>query len=89
LPPDSLLASGVSGLGYPHICVASAPQYLKLVSCNCARILTVATLVLKAAIKLIKVMSHGNDVCDIIIGHMRSVDTQTKIQTDVENVQQS
>jgi len=47
----------------------------------CARLLTVATLytsrVLKADVKSAKVKSHGNNVCDVIIGHMISGDAQT------------
>jgi len=54
-------------------------------TCNCARLLIVATLVLKAAVKS---RLHGNNVCDIITGHIRSVDAQTKIQTGTENVKQ-
>ena len=49
---------------------------------NCARLLAVATPVLKAAVKSAKVKSHGNSVCGIIIVHVMSADTQTNKQTD-------
>ena len=39
--------------------------------------------------KLTKVKSHGTNVHDIIDAHMISVDAQTKIPTDTENVKQS
>ena len=50
---------------------------------NCARLLTVATPVLKAAVKSTKVKLHGNSVRNIYvnIAHMISVDAQTNKQT--------
>jgi len=42
-----------------------------------AYLLIVTTPVLKAAVKLAKVKSHSNNVHDIIIAHVISVDTQT------------
>ena len=48
---------------------------------NCVRLLIVAALVLKAAVKLTKVTSQDNNVCDVIIEHVIhvSADVQTKI----------
>lgn len=41
---------------------------------NCARLFVVATPVLKASIK---VKSHGNSICEVIISHMISAEAQT------------
>ena len=47
---------------------------------NCARLLIVATPVLKALIKSTKVKSHGNNACIVIIVHVLSADVQTNKQ---------
>jgi len=65
-----------------HLYVTSAPQYLKL---YCARLLIIATPVLKAAVKSTKVKPPGNNVRDLIIAHVIGANTQTNKPTDVES----
>ena len=54
-------------------------MYLNLVR-NCARLLIVATPVLKAAVKSTKVMSHGSNIRDLIIAHVISANAQISKQ---------
>ena len=56
---------------------------------NCARLLIAAIPVLKAAVKLAKVKSHGNNVCDVhvVIAHMNKYGcTNKQTNKHAENV---